>query len=108
MKPWECTNSVTNLSLIAILMLELTFTETSSYLVVLPFMKVSQIDLKKKLPLSAQKPEMSNLLPQLTDTTPYGQVVLFNAPSQPSPPNGSPRKNTKKTVPKSSTENAYE
>jgi hypothetical protein len=89
-------------------MLELIFMEISSYPVVPPYMKVSQTDLKKKSPPSAQKPEMSNLLPQPTDTIQYGLVVPFNAPFPPLPPNGSPRMNTKKTVLKLSTESAYE
>merc|ERR1711967_48384 len=107
-KPWECTNLPINLSPIAILMSEPIFTVTSLCPVVPPFTRVFQIDLRKSSPLSAQKLEMLKLSPLPIDTTLYGLVVLSNAPSKPSPPNGSPKTSTKRTVPKSFTESAYE
>merc|ERR1712127_152837 len=107
-KLWACTNLLLNPSLIAILMLELTFTETSSFPEEPPFTRVSQIDSRKKFLLSAQKLEMLRSLPLPIDTTPYGLVVPSNAPSKPSPPNGSPKTSTRRTVPRSFTESAYE
>merc|ERR1712166_246073 len=107
-KPSACTNSLLNPSLTAILMLEPTFTETSSFPVVPLFMRVFQIDSRKKSLLSAQKPEMSRSLLLPIDTTPCGLVVPSNAPSKPSPPNGSPKTSTRRTVPRSFTESAYE
>merc|ERR1711934_578297 len=72
-------------SKIAMSISEWTSTETSSSPVVPPSTQVSKID-----------------------TTPSGPVDLPFHPSQPSRASGSPRRNTRRTVPRSSTENAYE
>merc|ERR1711968_327999 len=50
----------------------------------------------------------SRLLPLPTDTTQFGLVVRPFHPSLPSRLSGLPRRSTKRTVPKSFTESAYE
>merc|ERR1712178_11037 len=95
-------------SKIAMSISEWTSMETLSSPVVPPFTQVSQIDLRLRLTRNAHNPEvLRSLLPRI-DTTPSGPVDLPSHPSQPSRASGSPRRNTRRTVPKSSTENAYE
>merc|ERR1712178_675139 len=95
-------------SKIAMSISEWTSTETSSSPVVPPSTQVSQIDLSKRSTRNAHNPEvLRSLLPKI-DTTPSGPVDQPSHPSQPSRASGSPRRNTRRTVPKSSTENAYE
>jgi len=92
----------------AILISERTFTETSSFPEVPPFMLDSQIDSRKKSMQCAHNQTWSRLSPQLTDITQYGSEDQLSAPSPLSKPNGSPRRNTKSQVTRSSIENAYE
>merc|ERR1712019_30654 len=83
-------------------------TETSSSPVVPPSTQVSQIDLSPRSTRNAHNPEVLRSLLPKTDTTPSGPVDLPSHPSQPSRASGSPRKSTRRTVPRLSTENAYE
>merc|ERR1712196_762632 len=95
-------------SKIAMSISEWTSTVTSSSPVVPPSTQVSQIDLRLRSTRNAHNPEvLRSLLPKI-DTTPSGPVDLPSHPSQPSRASGSPRRNTRRTVPRLSTENAYE
>lgn len=108
MKPQVCTLCHLDLFKNVILIFVKIFIQTLSSLEEPLYIKVSQIDLRKKLMLYAQNLEWSKLLQVQIDTTLSGLVVPLFPLSPPSKPNGSPRKNSKKMVLKSSIENAYD
>jgi len=108
MKPLECTPWPSQLSKNVILILEKIFIKTSSSPEEPPFIVVFQIDLRRSSMLCAHNKTWSKLLQVQIDTTPSGLVVPLFHLSQPSRPNGSPRKNMKKVVLKSCIENACE
>merc|ERR1712151_1321718 len=99
---------LTHPSRIVMLILEWISMATSFSPVVPLFTQVFQIDLRLRLTRNAHNKEVSRSLPPKIDTTLYGLVDQPFHPSPPSRASGSPRKNTRRTVPKSSTENAYE
>merc|ERR1711865_118308 len=81
-------------------MLEKISIKTSFFLAELPFMKVSQIELRKNSIHFAQNPELLKSLPLPIDTTQYGPVVPLFHLSPPSKLNGLPKRSTKKMVPR--------
>lgn len=81
-----------------ILISEETYIKMSFYLEEAPFMKVSQIDLRKNLIKCAHNKIKSRSLPHRIDITLFGPVVLLFHLFQPSKVNGLPKMSTMKLV----------
>ena len=103
-----CTKWLSHQYKSAILISEEIYIKMSFYLEEAPFMKVSQIDLRKNLIKCAHNKIKSRSLPHRIDITLFGPVVLLFHLFQPSKVNGLPKMSTMKLVLKLFIENVYE
>merc|ERR1711967_20157 len=105
-RPLVCTQWLSEHAKNVILISEKISTQMLSYLEELLFMLVYQTDLKKDSMPCAHNKTWLKLSHLPIDITLSGLVVPPCHPYQPLKLNGSPKRSTRRTVPKSSTENA--